>query len=511
MEKLRYRVGEIFIKEEGAEDLVKRRAGLRQTVLIEIKAMDEEGIPVGEELGAILVFAETVLERITTQKTDYEKLIEGQKKTKNDLEQAKGDLDTANESMADWQEQWQKSLSGLGLKEEPSTLEAIDLIEALQSCFNKLKDADDLQKRIEGIDRDADRLKKDVGALLKKVAPEMTSLPLDQAILQLRTLLGQSQTGGTKFGGLSEEIDALQEEISTVEKTVQSSTEQMNELLQTAKCEKPEKLAAVISKFTEYQRLQEKISDTEASLAKIGAGVSIKKLREQATEVDADELPGRIEGLQRDVDERINPEINRISQIIGEETTKLAAMDGSAKAAWAAESMAQELARIRRLADRYTRIKLASKVLQQEIERYRAEHQDPILKIASRYFSELTLNSFAGLRADVDDKGEPILVGIRPDDTRRQVDGMSDGTCDQLYLALRLATLEWRLQSSEPMPFIVDDILVNFDDDRSRTTLQALADLAEKNQVILFTHHRQIVNDAKKIKGKGSVHVHELI
>jgi uncharacterized protein YhaN len=70
--------------------------------------------------------------------------------------------------------------------------------------------------------------------------------------------------------------------------------------------------------------------------------------------------------------------------------------------------------------------------------------------------------------------------------------------------------LEWRLQSSEPMPFIVDDILVNFDDDRSRTTLQALADLAEKNQVILFTHHRQIVNDANKIKGKGSVNLHTL-
>ena len=122
----------------------------------------------------------------------------------------------------------------------------------------------------------------------------------------------------------------------------------------------------------------------------------------------------------------------------------------------------------------------------------------------------MTLNSFAGLRADVDDKGEPILVGMRPDNTRLTVEGMSDGTCDQLYLALRLATLEWRLQSSEPMPFIVDDILVNFDDNRSRTTLQALADLAEKNQVILFTHHRQIVNDAKKIKAKGSVNIHEL-
>jgi len=89
------------------------------------------------------------------------------------------------------------------------------------------------------------------------------------------------------------------------------------------------------------------------------------------------------------------------------------------------------------------------------------------------------------------------------------VEGMSGGSRDQLYLALRLATLEWRLESSEPIPFIVDDILVNFDDARSRATLQVSADLSERNQVILFTHHGQIVEEAKKIKN-GTVQIHEL-
>jgi uncharacterized protein YhaN len=59
------------------------------------------------------------------------------------------------------------------------------------------------------------------------------------------------------------------------------------------------------------------------------------------------------------------------------------------------------------------------------------------------------------------------------------------------------------------MPFIVDDILINFDDKRSRATLKALADLSEKNQVILFTHHNQIVQEARKIKDR-EVQVHTL-
>jgi len=93
---------------------------------------------------------------------------------------------------------------------------------------------------------------------------------------------------------------------------------------------------------------------------------------------------------------------------------------------------------------------------------------------------------------------------------RLTVEKMSSGTRDQLFLALRLATLAWRLETSEPMPFIVDDILINFDDDRSRATLSVLADLSKKNQVILFTHHRQIVEEAKSIKGKRAIQIHEL-
>jgi uncharacterized protein YhaN len=60
------------------------------------------------------------------------------------------------------------------------------------------------------------------------------------------------------------------------------------------------------------------------------------------------------------------------------------------------------------------------------------------------------------------------------------------------------------------MPFIVDDILINFDDDRSCATLRVLADLSKKNQVILFTHHRQIVEAARTIQAEGCIHIHEL-
>ena len=53
----------------------------------------------------------------------------------------------------------------------------------------------------------------------------------------------------------------------------------------------------------------------------------------------------------------------------------------------------------------------------------------------------------------------------------------------------------------------IDDILINFDDARTRATLKVLADLSKKNQVILFTHHSRIVDEAKNIKGDKPVQV----
>ena len=77
--------------------------------------------------------------------------------------------------------------------------------------------------------------------------------------------------------------------------------------------------------------------------------------------------------------------------------------------------------------------------------------------------------------------------------TQVTVDGMSDGTADQLYLSLRLASLEQYLEHNEPLPFVVDDILLRFDDERSLATLTVLSELSRKTQVIFFTHHRHLV------------------
>ena len=86
-----------------------------------------------------------------------------------------------------------------------------------------------------------------------------------------------------------------------------------------------------------------------------------------------------------------------------------------------------------------------------------------------------------------------VLLGVRADGDRVPVAGMSQGTRDQLFLSLRLAAIEQHIASRGPFPVIVDDLLVQFDDARALATLEVLAELGTKTQVLFFTHHQHLV------------------
>ncbi len=182
----------------------------------------------------------------------------------------------------------------------------------------------------------------------------------------------------------------------------------------------------------------------------------------------------------------------------GREQKTLEMLDTSAAATDAAEGVQDLLARIENDAVQYARLHIASAVLREGVERYRKKNEDPLLRRASELFRRLTLGSFTELRADVNERGENVLVGIREGGNDSVgLAGMSDGTCDQLYLALRLASLENYLKQNEPVPLVVDDILIRFDDRRASAALEVLGEVSRWTQVLFFTHHERLVQLAE--------------
>ncbi|HKI47888.1 MAG TPA: hypothetical protein VKA69_01070, partial [Desulfobacteria bacterium] len=495
-----------------------QREKLRNGLLAASNNLEKTKIFRDETLEPVLIFCEALIENLERKKKDREKLLDKQKDLTDNFKTARQQEETAREDLAQWEKRWSECASLFIKSESPSakTLsliepeEANDILENLQGCFLKLKESDELHKRIEGIDRDAVDFVAEIQNLVKKVTPDLEGHEPEQAVLQMQKLLKQNVEQKTLFQKFTREIEEAENDINEAEEAVLAAERQLSELKRIAGCRDSDDLEEVERIAREHLDLKTKCRETETALLTSAEGLSISRLEEQAAMLNPDELPGKIDTLNREIEQHLEPEIRRLSETLGEKKRELQQMDGSAKAAEAALSAEQTLAAIRRMSEHFIRLKVASSILKQEIERFRRENQDPILTMASRFFRQLTLDSFEGLRTDEDERGQPVLAGLRHQNRMIRVEGMSSGTRDQLYLALRLASLEKRREMGETMPFIVDDILVNFDDERARATLEALTGLAVKTQVILFTHHERIAEEAREMANRTRIEVHHI-
>jgi uncharacterized protein YhaN len=143
----------------------------------------------------------------------------------------------------------------------------------------------------------------------------------------------------------------------------------------------------------------------------------------------------------------------------------------------------------------------ASRLLRWAIDRYRERKQGPLLQRAGELFAQLTLGGFDRLVPDFE-VTPPKLIAVRRTGERVPIEGLSEGTRDQLFLALRLAALDMHIASDTPLPFIADDLFVNFHDSRSRAGFAALGELSRKTQVIFLTHHQHLVEVARECVGR---------
>lgn len=118
-------------------------------------------------------------------------------------------------------------------------------------------------------------------------------------------------------------------------------------------------------------------------------------------------------------------------------------------------------------------------------------YQPQALQIASRLLVRFTAGRYRRLWTPLDRR--QLLVDDAEGRTW-QVEQLSRGTCDQIYICIRLALGELLGQQAGPLPFLLDDPLVHFDHTRLRHAVDALIDWATPSrQILLFTCHPHLM------------------
>ena len=162
---------------------------------------------------------------------------------------------------------------------------------------------------------------------------------------------------------------------------------------------------------------------------------------------------------------------------------------------------------------------------------FEQEHQTAVMSGASKFFNQITNGAYQGLDPSATPGSFAVLT---PQGESRMPEQLSRGTREQLYLALRLALIEERTSSLpkkegqqlerreqeqeleqleqleegqivpylEPLPLIMDDVLVNFDPQRTKRAIKSILTLASRHQIFYFTcqpHMRPLLCEQAEI------------
>jgi len=350
-----------------------------------------------------------------------------------------------------------------------------------------------------------------VTGLLSEVAPDLAEFDTDRALSELKLRLDEARKESRLRDDLVSQSEAAEKLVATADQELHEARGALSRLREQAVLGDDTDLAREAQRATQHAAWDEAARDAENTLVAQSGGLTLKELLAAVEGDDAGEgeLKSRLDGVKTDI-EQADERLEDVNREYGTAKATFASLDHGGKAAEFEQDAELEFAALAGHVSEYARFALAGEVLRRVVADYGQRNQGPIMGLAGRNFRTLTDGAFDDLLTDLDGD-EQLLLARRRNGEILHLDELSEGTVDQLYLALRLAGVEHHLDhSAKNPPVILDDLLVNFDDARAASALRLFADLGQRAQVLLFTHHRHLSELANEVLPPDQVHVSEL-
>lgn len=146
--------------------------------------------------------------------------------------------------------------------------------------------------------------------------------------------------------------------------------------------------------------------------------------------------------------------------------------------------------RLKEAIERWQVLATTRTILESIKQDYERNRQPETLRDASGYLARMTAGRYTRVWTPL---GEETL---RVDDSAGHalpIDVLSRGTREQLFLSLRMALVGLYSRRGHSMPLVLDDVLVNFDEDRALAAAETLRDFASTgHQLLIFTCHEHL-------------------
>ncbi len=450
-------------------------------------------------------------------KSSSDTFAESKKQLLDILESKKHSVDEAEKTLSDSKKEYIQTLKiwQNWLKDNRFSLEfdrngIFNLIDSIRKVKELIREKENTEKELEHISERACIFIDRVNNILKLCNLEGASLDnISQSIHRLDDTLIKQKIFKDKTEHLEEKINELKTREKTIHDNICDIENNIKGLITEGGVKSTEEFRKQADIVQKKEILLKRKNALEIQLARlIGSTREIEKFREEvAAETDSIITDQSIEELENEITQ-LETKHSEYMQNLGAKKNQISELENNEKLGGLRLEEENLKARLKEALAEWSVNALCHTLLKKSMTIYERERQPFVLKHAGNYLNKITKQRYVHVIKKAD--GNKLVVET-PEGLQKSVTELSRGTAEQLYLSMRLAFIKEYANRVGTLPLIVDDILVNFDSQRAKTTIRLLNEISKENQIIMFTCHPHTLDlcksEIKDFKGPITIDV----
>ena len=469
----------------------------RQALLESAAALHLEGQPDAAALASVeahLESARNALDSWNAAGSRVEDACRREKMQKQRMESALRDKEAAEVSSQDVQQKWRQWLGERELDETLTPDAVTTFLARVETTRSSLSEARRMRGRVAAIEKDIEEFRDQVEPLARRHG----LLPDPDDWRQLASVADEliRQSKETERAVLLREQARKQENehrqrLENLERRLQASQKELAALLAEGGAGDPEEFRRRARQHGKRLDLERQQAQHRRSLERI-SGPGDKFVAFCGSLATSD--PNRLTEESSRLSERLGAVEDRRNALWKERggiDTELAQLSGEEESSALRHRRGMLREQLREHACEWSRLTLAEALLERTQKKFERERQPSVIRHAQGFFSGITGGRYRRLYVPI---GEQTITVTAAGGGDKQPAELSRGTREQLYLALRFGLIREFGEHVERLPVVVDEALVNFDSERARLAAHAFFELAQTNQILIFTCHRSMVD-----------------
>lgn len=455
------------------------------------------------QFSSLLKLANVSLKRENVLSSSRDQLVA----SKRALNSRKDEFERASTAYQQWEDDW-NALCGkcwLGSNGETPRVSVVeDSLQQLEILEQQLTEQSKLEEKSDQYQSVIDEFSQSLRSLAEALNIEHKDLSADQLFQSIKVRMEEAEASQSLLVSLqTQKEESLEKQKSSQEKhTVDlDSIARMTEHFSVSSINEVEiRLQEVKNK----EDLEQRIADEQHELLNMLSVQSLADATEFLKDFDQDAIQLKLDELERQAKD-LEKQLQEAHTEREEARNAVSKVGGDDAVALLMEQRANLLLEIKEKTVLYLQQHLALMAADSALNTYRDNHRSTMMKKASDAFSVVSQGRFARLET-IQDAATEKLIAIDKDGDSKTSEALSKGTRFQLYLALRVAGYYEYCSTRPPVPFIADDIMETFDDERAASTFDVLSEMALMGQVIYLTHHKHLCDIAQRVVPNVRVH-----